>query len=239
MRSKAKIGVIGAMDSEIGYLIAELKNESVTEICGCSFHAGVLYGRCVTILKCGIGKVNAARGTQLLLERFMPDALLNTGIAGALDPSLRVGDTVIATGFVQHDFDVTAFGHAPGYLCTGEHHDRPTVFTPERDLLSAIKQAAEGLLVKRTLKQGLIATGDIFVADPETRRHIRKRFNAIAVDMEGAAIAQTAAYARIPFAALRVISDRADADAGKSIDRSEEEMARRSASVILELLKRS
>jgi adenosylhomocysteine nucleosidase len=95
---RANIGVIGAMDSEVSYLVDRLEGRKTTDIYGYSFHSGSLYGKQVTVMKCGIGKVNAARGTQLLIARFSPDAIVNTGIAGALNPELNVGDAVIAQG---------------------------------------------------------------------------------------------------------------------------------------------
>lgn len=232
MKTRPTIGVIGAMDSEIAHLVGRLENKSETGLYGYTFHTGTLHGRWVVIVKCGIGKVNAARGTQLLIDRYHPDAVVNTGIAGGLDPALQVGDAVIAAGLLQHDFDVTAFGHARGYLCTGIAHDKPTVFAPDPGLAAALRRAAENTLTGARVTEGLIATGDLFVADPATRRAIREEFGASAAEMEGAAIAQTASYAGVPFAVLRIVSDRADGSAAESFDRFEAETAQRSGAVI-------
>jgi adenosylhomocysteine nucleosidase len=232
-----KIAVIGAMDIEIAYLVSQLENKTETELFGYTFYSGMLCGRQVTILKCGVGKVNAARGTQLVIDRFAPDAVLNTGIAGGLDPALQVGDAVVAGGLVQHDFNVTAFGHARGYLCTGVDHDMPTVFTPDPALSAVLRQAAVGVLGEKAVMDGIIATGDMFVAGADTRRKIRETFHAAAAEMESAAIAQTAAYAGVPFAILRVISDRADGSATETYDQFERKAAKCSASIIEEFLR--
>jgi adenosylhomocysteine nucleosidase len=235
---RANIGVIGAMDSEVSYLVDRLEGRKTTDIYGYSFHSGSLYGKQVTVMKCGIGKVNAARGTQLLIDRFSPDAIVNTGIAGALDPELNVGDAVIATGLVQHDFNVTAFGHVRGYICTGGDDRKPTSFAPDEKLIQMLRQAARRVLTGSSVTEGVIATGDLFVADAKTRRGIRDEFSADAVEMEGAAIAQTASYSDVPFAVLRVVSDSADCEASESYDRFEAETAKRSAAIIEEFLKR-
>lgn len=235
---RTDIGVIGAMDSEVQYLIDRIDCRKTTEIFGYSFHSGSLYGKRVTVVKCGIGKVNAARGTQLLIDRFSPDAIVNTGIAGALDPELKVGDAVIATGLVQHDFNVMAFGHARGYICTGDDHRKPTSFIPDEKLAGKLRQAAGQVLKGSSITEGVIATGDLFVADAKTRRGIRDEFSAVAAEMEGAAIAQTATYSGVPFAVLRVVSDNADGEASVSYDKFEAETAKRSAAVIEEFLKR-
>ena len=238
MNSKSVIGIIGAMDCEIEHLVSCLENKTETEACGYSFYSGVLCGRQVVILKCGVGKVNAARGTQLLIDRFAPGVILNTGIAGAVGPDLRVGDAVIANGLVQHDFDVTAFGCAPGYLCTGADRDRPTIILPDKTLSDMLTKAAGQILGSASVKEGVIATGDMFVADLQKRSYLRAQFNAAAADMESAAIAQTASWAAVPFAILRVISDNADGEAAEISDHAEADTARRSAEIIIELLNR-
>lgn len=231
------IAVIGAMDIEIAYLVSQLENKTESEQFGYTFYSGMLCGRQVTILKCGIGKVNAARGTQLVIDRFAPDAVLNTGIAGGIDPALQVGDAVVATGLVQHDFNAKAFGYARGYLCTGVEPDKPTVFPTDDGLSAVLRRAAVSVLGEQSVLDGVIATGDMFVAGANTRRKIRETFHAAAAEMESAAIAQTAFYAGVPFAILRVISDRADGGATETYDQFERKTAKRSASIIEEFLR--
>jgi len=168
MNTNSKIGIIAAMDSEIEYLVNRLENKVETKISGYAFHSGMLCGKQVVILKSGIGKVNAARGTQLLIDRFSPDVILNTGIAGATSPDLHVGDAVIASGLVQHDFDVTAFGYAPGYLCTGADQDKPTVFLPDNNLSGTLSKAAGQILERAKVREGIcLAVRDRGSPSPE------------------------------------------------------------------------
>ena len=183
------------------------------------------------VVQCGIGKVNAARITQALIDRFDPCAVVNSGVAGGVGEGLRVGDIVIGAGLVQHDFDVTALGYAKGYLFEGEK-DRPTVFRSDPALIAALKSAAAGAAPDCGVREGVIASGDLFVAKAETKRELRERFGAVAAEMEGASVAQTAHYAGVPFVVLRVISDLADGTAPDSYDSFELETAARSAEVI-------
>ena len=166
------IGIIGAMDSEVRYLIGCLKECKITKIYGMEFAAGYLCDKPVVVTKCGVGKVNAARCTQYLIDTYKPSAVINTGIGGGIAPGLKVGDAVVADGLVQHDFDVTAFGYAKGYLWTGKDKDKPTVFRPDAKVSDALVKAAESIL-KGTgvgIHRGIVASGDLFVADPETKK---------------------------------------------------------------------
>ena len=231
------IGVIGAMDIEVETLVSKLEDMKKTELYGCIFYSGCMYGRQVVILKSGVGKVNAARGTQLMIDRFSPEAILNTGIAGAIAIDLNVGDAVVATELVQHDFDTTAFGYAPGYMCNGIDPDKPTMYRADESLADKVVQAAGIVMTGSTVRKGIVATGDVFIAGAEPKRRIREMFNASAAEMEGAAIAQTASYAGVPFAVLRVMSDRADGSAPESYEEFEARSARLSAAAIEEFIK--
>ena len=111
-----RIAIIGAMDSEIASLLEAMEERREEAHWGLTFYLGRLEGRNIVLVKCGIGKVNAARCTQILLDLYAPSALLHTGIAGGIGPGLKVGDAVIAQGLIQHDFDVTAFGYARGNI---------------------------------------------------------------------------------------------------------------------------
>ena len=138
----------------------------------------------------------------------------------------------MADGLVQHDFDVTAFGHARGYLCTGGDSSSPTVFRPDAAVQSALRRAAEEVLGREHVHSGLIATGDQFISGPGQKAAIRQVFSAAAAEMEGGAIAQAAVLSGVPFGVLRVITDLADDTAPDSSDRFEEETARRSARIV-------
>ncbi len=234
---KNTIGIIGAMDSEIAYLTSVLKNSSVKEICGLIFHSGKIDGKDVVIVRSGIGKVNAARCAQAMIDLFNPSAIINTGIAGAIDPALNVGDIVIASDLVQHDFDVRGLGYAKGYLFSGNETDKPTLFHADKDLVCKIEKAAVKHADPKRIYKGIIASGDVFVSSPEVKSEIRDTFSATAAEMEGAAIAHTAAYSNVPFAVLRVMSDKADGSASVSMKEFEAETAKLSASIIETFIK--
>ncbi len=144
---------------------------------------------------------------------------------------------MIGTDAVQYDFDVTAFGHAKGYLCTGVEHDRPTTFSSDSSLVAAFERSAKKWLPQSKIKHGRIATGDTFVTDPRVKEELALTFQATAVEMEGAAIAQTASANGIPFVIIRAISDLADDGAAMSYDTFEQEAASISANIVTELLK--
>jgi adenosylhomocysteine nucleosidase len=232
MKNSGIIGIIGAMDSEISKLKTKLLNYESNRVGNIIFHIGEISGQTVVVAKCGVGKVNAARCTQLFIDHYKPEILINTGIAGGIGPELSVGDVVIATGFVQHDFDVTAFGHVKGYLCTGEDKDRPTVFGSSEVLVDMVMRAATSAVSPEQVKKGIIATGDMFVSNPEKKNEIYEEFDALAVEMEGAAFAQTAYYNQVPFVAIRAISDLADGRAAESFETFEKETAELSAKLI-------
>ena len=158
------IGIIGAMDSELETLLAAMTEKKQETLYGLTFTTGTLDGCAVVLVKAGIGKVNAARCTQLLIDRFSPSAIVNTGIAGGLAPGLSVGDVVVAAGVLQHDFDVTAFGHAKGYLCTGGDDTAATVFPADEALSGCFAAAAQAILGEGHVHRGLIATGDQFIS---------------------------------------------------------------------------
>ena len=215
------LGIIGAMDSEVDHLTDRMTAVSVKTVAGRTVFTGLLAGKPATVVKSGIGKVAAAGTAQLLIDRFGVDGLLNTGVAGGLDSRLAVKDLVIGVEAVQHDFDLTAFGHAPGFIA-GKDDSRPTVFYADAGLAQAAAAAAAAVLPAGSKAiPGRIASGDVFVADGAVKQHIIRQFGAAAVEMEGAAIAQTAAANGVPFVILRVISDLAEHQAKVSFDEME------------------
>lgn len=216
-----RMGIIGAMDSEVQNLIARMEEITFTEYAGRRFASGKLAGKDVVVVQSGIGKVAAAITAQMLVDRFGVTALLNTGMAGGLDPRLAVKDLVVATGALQHDFDLTAFGHVKGYL-TGEDDQKPTVFAADPALVDkALTAAAQVLPEGSKAITGVVASGDVFVDDSALKATLRDDFGAAAAEMEGAAIAQAAVANSIPFAILRTISDLAEQDASVSFDELE------------------
>lgn len=216
------IGIIGAMDSEVDNLIARMADTAAAEYAGRRFVTGTLAGKDVVVVKSGIGKVAAAITAQMLIDRYGVCALLNTGMAGGLDPRLAVKDLVVGTDALQHDFDLTAFGHARGYIGGGGDDTVPTRFEADKGLVDkALAAAAQVLPAGSKAITGTVASGDIFVDDSTLKAALRDDFGAAAAEMEGAAIAQTAVANGVPFIILRTISDLAEHDASVSFDELE------------------
>lgn len=228
------IGFICAMESEAALLREALENRETVRIAGCDFYSGTLLGTPAVVVECGIGKVNAARCTQALIDRFSPRAVINSGIAGGIGDGLHVGDIVIGAKLVEHDFDLSALGYTEGNVCDGRK-SKPTYFKSDKKLAAAIKEAAKKTAPDREVREGVIASGDVFVADWATKTRLKMDFNALAAEMEGAAVAHTAQYAGVPFAVIRVISDLADGGAPASYSDFETETAAFSAKLMLSL----
>ena len=216
-----RMGIIGAMESEVQNLIARMEGVTYHEKAGRRFAVGTLAGKEVVVVQSGIGKVAAAITAQMLIDGFGVDALLNTGMAGGLDSRLAVKDLVIATAALQHDFDITAFGHARGFMY-GEDDTKPTLFVADEALCAKAREAAAQVLPEGSKAiDGVVASGDIFVDDSALKAQLRDGFGAAAAEMEGAAIAQTAVANGVPFVILRTISDLAEHQANVSFDELE------------------
>jgi len=222
-----KIGIIGAMDEEVSILKSAMKQVSTTNIAGCEFYEGTLNGKNVVLTKSGIGKVAAAVATTLLLEKFAPDTIINTGSAGGFDTDLNVGDIVISTEVRFHDVDLTAFGYEIGQMA-----QLPPAFEATPSLIEVAQDAAQ-TLPDLKIVQGLICTGDIFMADPAKTEIARHHFPEMkACEMEAAAIAQVCHQFSVPFVIIRSLSD----IAGKKSELSFEEflpVAAKNASLLV------
>lgn len=204
-----KIGIIGAMDVEVELLRERLFDQEVTSALGMDFYEGRLGEKDVVVVKCGIGKVNAGVCAQELIDRFHVTHLINTGIAGSLDPEgLDVGDLVAATDCVQHDFSVAPLGYAPGLI---PGRDRVEFVADERMREVALAAATEVAPDVHAVA-GRVASGDQFISAEEDRRRIVSLFGAVCCEMEGAAIAQVATLNGVPFAVVRAISDKPGAE---------------------------
>ena len=229
-------GIIGAMESEVRILISKLENAKEQIIGRNVYYTGLLCGKEVVIARCGIGKVAAAVSAQIMIDRFGADLVINTGIAGGLAKGIGIGDIVIASGLIQHDFDLSLFGYAKGYIPGFDQQDRnvPTVFKADCETVGKLECAAKKLGVN--CKTGVIVSGDIFVCDSAKKNELVSLFGAYATEMEGAAIAEAACLSGVPFAVIRAISDSADEEATESFDTFEEKAAGVSSSMILEFL---
>lgn len=198
------IGIICAMEVEVRGILKLMESKEEYSRGGAVFTKGLLLGKEAVVTECGIGKVNAAVTTQLMIDLYSPSVIINSGVGGALSTKLKVGDVVVGSCAVQHDYDTTPFGDPKGLICfAGEQLvDIPA----DGELCERLKNACSALS-DTTVLLGRIATGDQFISDPDTRLEIGKSFDALACEMEGGAIAQTCYRNNIPFGILRCISD--------------------------------
>lgn len=195
------IGIIIAMDEELNALKKYLKINNERKIYNLSFLESEIKDKKCVIVKCGIGKVNAARTTQILIDNYKIDYIINIGVAGGLK-NTQIGDIIIASKLVQYDFDITKFNHELGFITgVGKYID-----CDEKLLNKAVNING----YKTSL--GIIATGDKFITSIEQSKFIEKEFDALAVEMEGAAIAQICYLCNIPFMIIRSISDNPNND---------------------------
>lgn len=222
-----KFGIIGAMDIEITTLKEHMENLTVTEKAGTEFYEGQLNGLPVVLVRCGIGKVNAAIGAQILCDCFGVTHMVNTGIAGSLNARLDIGDMVVSREVMHHDFDCCHFGY-PVCKIPG----MPTAFLADEALIGYATEAAQSVGVPQVLT-GTVASGDQFVAEPALKQQIIDRTGALCTEMEGAAIAQTAYRNGVPFVILRAISDKADNSAEMDYPVFEAMAAKRCAKVVM------
>ena len=192
-----KIGIIVAMDKELQFLLPLLNHGKTLTVDGFELHQGTIGSSEVCIMKCGIGKVNAALGTRALIQAFAPELIINSGVAGGTGGTAKVLDVVAATAIGYHDVWC-----GPGTLW-GQAADCPMRMECAPQIL-----AAKALQNNPSVKFGVIASGDIFVDSRDVVDHVLGLYpDAVGVDMESGAIAQTCLRFSVEFACLRVISD--------------------------------
>jgi len=224
-------GIIGAMEQEIALLRQQLQDASHSQKAGFDFYRGTLSGHDVVLVKSDIGKVNAAIATTLLLDDYAPDVVINTGSAGGFDSELEVGDLIIGEKVCHHDVDVTPFGYEAGQV-----PGLPPCFLADPQWVRRARAAAAATGLKH--KTGLIASGDRFMHDPDDVARVRARFPAmLAAEMEAAAIAQACHRFDTPFVIIRALSDIAGKENAVTFEQFLETAARRSAELILALLR--
>ena len=227
------VGIIGAMDEEIEFLVSTYGVKETYERGGCVFHLGEHDRFRIVLLKSGIGKVNAAIGTTLLISLYDPMCVINTGSAGAVDRDLDVGDVVVSSETGHHDVDATSFGYALGQVPR-----MPDAFLPHSVLVDMARETA-GELEHLRVRTGGIITGDSFINDRAKIDSLRENFPAaLATEMEAAAIAQTCHQFRKPFVIIRSISDRADGGAHVSFEEFLEKAAVNSARIVQGIVSR-
>ncbi|MFC3768902.1 5'-methylthioadenosine/adenosylhomocysteine nucleosidase [Paenibacillus sp. GCM10012303] len=203
-----KIGLIGAMAEEIERIEERLTNEKVTDKAGIRFMEGTFCGKSVVLCRSGVGKVNAAVCTQLLIDQFGVDAIIFTGVAGALDPALDIGDIVISSDCMQHDMDASALGFPRGTIPFAD----TSVFPADQALVKLAVQAGEQQESGRIVC-GRVLSGDQFIADRDTVKLLHEQLGGTCTEMEGSAVAQVCAMNGIPYVVIRSMSDKADGSA--------------------------
>ncbi|MCP8967254.1 5'-methylthioadenosine/S-adenosylhomocysteine nucleosidase [Ectobacillus ponti] len=226
-----RIAVIGAMEEEVRILRNQLENAETETVAGSEFTKGTLNGHEVILLKSGIGKVNAAMATTILLERYRPEKVINTGSAGGFHHSLNVGDVVISTEVRHHDVDVTAFDYEYGQV-----PGMPAAFTADPELVALAEKCMGGESDIQVVK-GTIATGDSFMNDPQRVEFIRGKFaDLYAVEMEAAAVAQVCHQYLVPFVIIRALSDIAGKESDVSFDQFLDQAALHSTNFVVKML---
>lgn len=221
-----KLGIICAMEEELRTLVENLDNASKITRHGYVFHTGSIGRHEVVLVQSGIGKVMSAMAVTLLVEVFSVDGIINTGSAGAVNHELKIGDVVVADKLAYHDVDVTAFGYAFGQMA-----QQPLYFESSKYFVSELKKAIENPVV------GLITSSDSFISSDGRIAEIKKHFpDVLAVEMEGASIAQAATALKKPFVIIRAMSDTASHDANMKFDEFIIEAGRKSAQTLMNFL---
>lgn len=193
------IGIIVATPEELKELKNIMTESKEYKIFNLDFYKGKINNKNYVLVQCGVGKVNAARTTQILIDKFDIESVINVGVAGGLEEDINIGDIVIGEKLVQHDFDITAFGHEKGYIT-----EIGKIFESDKSLIEKCKKIK---IENLKIIVGTIASGDIFCTDTKMKEKIKNKFNSSCVEMEGAAIAQTAYLCNVPFLVIRAISD--------------------------------
>lgn len=227
-----KIGIIVAMDEEREAIVNIMTDIKVEQIYNLRFLKGKIQGKECVLVKSGIGKVNAARTTQVLIEKFDLQYIINLGAGGSINGMLNIGDVLIGKQVVQHDFDITAFGHSKGYI-TGVGDS----IICNRNLINEFEQMIQSIPERSyQIKMGVIATGDIFCTESWMKDKIRAKFNADVVDMECAAIGQVCYLDNVPFIAIRAISDTPNGKNATTFDENLKLASKRCANLLKEFL---
>lgn len=228
-----KIGIIGAMNEEVVELKEAMEISSLEKKGNLTFYIGKIENKEIVLVECGIGKVNAAICATILIDHFGVNKVLFTGVAGALNPDINIGDTVISTDLLEHDFDATAFGYEAGVI------PRMGVsrFKADDELQKLAVSVAKEAFGNEKVWQGTILSGDVFVASVDRIKNLREKFNGECVEMEGASVAHVCYLFEIPFLIIRSISDKANHDAESNFNEFVKIAATNSKVIIENILK--
>jgi adenosylhomocysteine nucleosidase len=225
------IGIMGAMQEEIELLLGKLDNRLSERHAGIIYHRGEFQGRKVVLTRSGVGKVNAAVCTQILIDRFGADAIIFTGVAGAVDPKLNIGDIIISSSCVQHDVDVTALGFPRGTIPYQDISEYPS----DSALIALAEQAGRKVYPGRSYT-GIVLSGDQFIADRAAVKGLYDELGGACTEMEGASVAQVCYMNDIPHVIIRSMSDKADGSAHVNFTEFTVEAANRSFAIVNEMI---
>lgn len=228
------LGIIGAMEEEVAGLKEKMTVERTVKRASMEFLQGMLEGKPVVVVRCGIGKVNAAVCAQILADEFHVTAMVNTGIAGSLKNEINIGDMVLSTDALQHDMDATGFGYEYGVIPRME----TSVFEADKRLIELAKECCEQVNPDISVFIGRVVSGDQFISDQGKKNWISEHFHGYCTEMEGAAIAQTAYLNQIPFLIIRAISDKADNSARMNYEEFERKAIQHSIRLMTEIARR-
>lgn len=227
-----KIGIIGAMDLEVEELKSKLSNTQITQKAGMEFNEGILNGASVVIVRCGIGKVNAALCVQILADLFHVTHVINTGVAGSLNARLDIGDILISRDALHHDMDTTIFGYQPGEVPQMGFREFPA----DEHLIALAQASCARVNPDIHSLVGRVVSGDQFISSKEVKDKLISTFQGDCAEMEGASIAHGAYLNEIPFVIIRAISDKADDSAEMDYPSFEKAAARHSARLVEDMV---
>ena len=226
------IGIIGAIE-EVNAIIEKMTNVESKEKAGMTFNKGTLEGKEAVVVRSGIGKVNAGLCTQILVDDYKIDAVINTGIAGSLKNQIDIGDIVLSSDALYHDMDATGFGYDFGVVPRMES----SVFKGDVRLINLAKECCERVNPDINVHIGRVVSGDQFISDKAKKDWINEHFDGYCTEMEGAAIAHAATLNNIPFLIVRAISDKADNSATMDYGEFEKKAIIHSVNLIMEFVK--
>lgn len=227
------LGIIGAMDEEVSKLKDIMEDVSISKKASMEFYRGKMAGKEVVVVRSGIGKVNAGICTQILVDDFGIDSVINTGIAGSLNAAINIGDIVLSTDALQHDVDATGFGYAKGVIPRMEE----STFVASEKLRNLARKCCERVNPDIKVFEGRVVSGDQFISDKARKDDILENFDGYCTEMEGAAIAQAAYLNNIPFLVIRAISDKADDSATEDYPIFEAKAIKHSVNLVEEMVK--
>ena len=220
------IGIICAMALEANAITDTIENKKIKNISGVDFVSGTIGWRETVVAVCGVGKVFAAICAEAMILEYHPDVIINSGVAGSLCRSIKIGDIVIAESVVQHDMDTSPLGDPKGLISGINIINIPC----DKAVAEYLKNCCDSLGIKNF--GGVIATGDVFMSNEENKKEVADRFNAKACEMEGASVGQVCYVNKVPFCVLRAISDNADDGAEITYETFAAESAKKTHAVI-------